>query len=141
MSRASAILNELFQDSYPYDYRPPDGISKEHAYHFKTDSGDKLSVWIEHHNNAADVMFASHGSINVTGRHPRDAQKVFGTVYHILKHHLKEHPEIPTVKFLGFGKSRKKLYSHFISRFTTRPKEKRDDEKWGRYEFDRDEIR
>jgi len=101
-------LREIFDSHYPYKKIPePEKFGKIriHRYNFETPK-NSYTVGITHFRNFTKVAFHdkkfNFGITNSEGKH---AHKVFGTVKHIIKHHLSQYPEIKTITFSGSKES------------------------------------
>jgi len=128
MSRAAQILNELFQSHYPWKLSPGSAGRHGAEYNFKSENGTHYRVNINHYYGSGNDM--DHAEVAFSAGLPlpgvqytygrlgghADSQKVFSTVHHILKQHLRNHPELKTIGFTGIGKSRVRLYKHFLDR-------------------------
>ena len=125
MKTFKQLLNELFQQHYPYKKTVELGDSNHphiHEYEFETHNKSKYKINIDHtiygkNNHHAEVHFShvnedGHEQQHITNNKKDESHKVFGTVHHIVKNHIKSYPEVSNIKFSSHNKepSRTKLY-------------------------------
>lgn len=124
-------ITELFQKHY--DYKKHEDYINHHEAEFHTDNGNKYQVGIGHHitgsgktkKHTAHIDFEapeskiSNNKMKINHQEGHSAVKVFSTVHHIIRDHLKQHPEISHIKFSASHKepTRMKLYSHLAKHF------------------------
>jgi len=144
MSRASFILNELFQKHYRF--RKAQDASYGSIYKFKAEDGTNYEVEVNHFSRGrSSVLFtgalpgSGYGTYGVLGGRA-NPQKVFSTVHHIIRQHLQKHPEITSMHFSAYGQSRIKLYKHFLDRIAPHRQRKEDDEAHGNFDVRREDV-
>jgi len=98
----SEIFNHVYDHTKTDKYKRPD--KEVHAHEFTTDKGNKYHAVITHHKDSADVVFGTNHkgedkSQGMTGEEGSSAHKILGTVKHIVKQHLKDHPHIKKIEF------------------------------------------
>jgi hypothetical protein len=112
-------LFEVFDKSQKWMKNGSDkwGDYENHFYHFHIGrkKKERFDVVVGHSGTTAKVDFGSQHSMNDrTGRHPRDAHRVIGTVKDIVSHHVEQHKHLTHVQFSAYkgDGGREKLYRH-----------------------------
>lgn len=117
-------LKEIFDTHYPYE-KLLSGHPHEHTYGFSTPTNQYV-VTIDHGqkepSSAANIVFRDK-DFNFSVHNETEkyhAHKVFGTVQHIIKNHLKENPNIKHITFGAshrYRESRVKLYDKLTKNY------------------------
>lgn len=112
-------LLELLNSHYPYEHEEGDH-SSDHFYNFKTIKNNKYTVHIYHQGDKATASFGHESGeeykTHADNSEPGSSHKVFSTVKHIIKDHLKRNPYIKTLKFSANNAepTRVRLYSKLV---------------------------
>ena len=100
------------------------GKSKQYNYGFDHE-GKKFKVIVNHFvPHSAHVEFSAYdthhpaGTLDLTGDHGSKAARVMSTIHNIVKHHVKNHPELKTVSFTSENSepSRVRLYKLYANK-------------------------